>query len=114
MLMTSRVKNAEIKVVNGKTVLDVSYITYIDDFTYEVMIPQIVLDEIEFDREIIRENNRFTSFIREEKSKWSFKAIPTKDDNGDLYYYKFIPVERTITKAELEKELGYRLNIKEQ
>ncbi len=111
MLMTSKVKNAEIKIVDGKTILDITYITYIDDMTYEVIIPQIVLNEIEFDRELFQERNRFTSYFTGEKAKWSFNALPDKDESGSPYYYKFKLCERTVAKTDLEKELGYKLNI---
>ena len=79
----------------------------------EIEIPDIdlIFPHIEFiDNSIYDHDHNVQLFISgREEGYISFKI--NKDEDGHLAIYKVI--RRTVTKEDLEKELGYKLNILE-
>ena len=104
-----KVKDIKTQLKDGKGKLGLTLECYGDNRSLlEINIPDIDLNIPELE-------------ITHDDYKWHNIRIPYKTEgyigfkinegkNGDLFTYKTI--ERTVTKEELEKELGYKLNIK--
>lgn len=110
-----KIKDIKTQLINGKGKLGLVLECYgSNGMLSEVEIPDIDLNlpELEFvDDELWcydTYNHKKLGMVNTRKEGYiSFKINPNKD--GEMITYK--EIERTISKEELEKELGYKLNI---
>lgn len=103
------VKDIKTQLKDGKGKLGLVLECYGDKGTVtEIEIPDINLNVPEL--ELVYEDGRWCGISVPAKRIGYISFEINKDKDGNLFTYR--QVSRTVTKEQLEKELGYKLNIK--
>lgn len=99
--------DVKIYIEDGVPYLDYAGTLYADDkCEYKIHFPKIGLTFTRVTQE--KEENEYDYFGYKHRVTMSFNVFATNDA-----YFKYEIVEREVSKDQLEKELGYKIKIKE-